>query len=312
MTEISKKLKLTSSSGVSQDITLYSSRNDVSESKQVIAVANAGGNILGYAPIQLGDSSSWSILNSTYGRINTEASAKRKITITFVNESGRDISPYMDFKYSLSIRPNGGSPSHDSLSVFKNEVRSLVGTYSALDEEYNINGTLLQSYGGKKYFDVTFLGGITITQDNLDMGYAVIKVSGDAEIRITLKRVVDAQTDTPISFLVGTATLPYNKAFNYTSPIFKNSIGECSGRLQITFQQYSIYKSPFNAELKLINASNNTDLIILNKQIVPAGTQIIHFSDYKIIPNGVNLKISWNITGTSLLNNTFPLIFELR
>lgn len=311
MTEISKKLKLTSSNGVSQDITLYSSRNDISESRQVIAVANAGGNVLGYAPIQLGDSSSWSILNSTYGRINTEASAKRKITITFVNESGRDISPYMDFKYSLSIHPNG-SFSPDSLSVFKNEVRKLVGTYSALDEEYNIDGTLLQRYSGKKYFDVTFLGGITIIQDNLNNGYGIIKVSGDAEIRITLKRVVDAQTDTSIAFLVGTATLPYNKAFNYTSPIFKNSIGEYPGRLQITFQQYSIYKSPFNAELKLINASNNTDLIVLNKQIVPAGTQIIHFSDYKTIPNGINLKLSWNITGTSLLNNTFPLIFEFR
>lgn len=311
MAEISTKLKLTSSSGVSQNITLYSSRNDISESKQVIAVANAGGNVLGYAPIQLGDSSSWSILNSTYGRVNTEASTKRKITITFVNESGRDISPYIDFKYSLSIHPNG-SFSPDSLSVFKNEVRKLVGTYSALDEEYNIDGTLLQRYSGKKYFDVTFLGGITITQDNLDMGYAVIKVSGDAEIRITLKRVVDAQTDTPISFLVGTATLPYNKAFNYTSPIFKNSIGECSGRLQITFQQYSIYKSPFNAELKLINASNNTDLIILNKQIVPAGTQIIHNSEYRKIPNGINLKMSWNITGTSLLSSTFPLIFEFK
>lgn len=311
MTEISKKLKLTSSNGVSQDITLYSSRNDISESRQVIAVANAGGNVLGYAPIQLGDSSSWSILNSTYGRINTEASAKRKITITFVNESGRDISPYMDFKYSLSIHPNG-SASPDSLAVFRNEVRRLVGTYSALDGEYNIDGTLLQRYDGKKYFDVTFLGGITITQDNLNYGYGIIKVSGDAEIRITLKRVVDAQTDTPIAFLVGTATLPYNKAFNYTSPIFKNSIGEYPGRLQITFQQYSIYKSPFNAEIKLINASNNTDLIVLNKQIVPAGTQIIHFSDYKTIPNGINLKLSWNITGTSLLNNTFPLIFEFR
>lgn len=311
MAEISTKLKLTSSSGVSQNITLYSSRNDVSESKQVIAVANAGGNILGYAPIQLGDSSSWSILNSTYGRINTEVSAKRKITITFINESGRDISPYMDFKYSLSIHPNG-SFSPDSLSVFKNEVRKLVGTYSALDEEYNIDGTLLQRYSGKKYFDVTFLGGITIIQDNLNNGYGIIKVSGDAEIRITLKRVVDAQTDTSIAFLVGTATLPYNKAFNYTSPIFKNSIGDYRGRLQITFQQYSIYKSPFNAELKLINASNNTDLIVLNKQIVPAGTQIIHNSEYRSIPNGIDLKMSWNITGTSLLSSTFPLIFEFK
>lgn len=312
MAEISTKLKLTSSSGVSQNITLYSSRNDISESKQVIAVANAGGNVLGYAPIQLGDSSSWSILNSTYGRVNTEASTKRKITITFVNESGRDISPYIDFKYSLSIHPNGGSPSHDSLSVFKNEVRKLVGTYSALDEEYTIDGTLLQRYIGKQYFDVTFLGGITITQGILDTGNAVIKVSGDAEIRITLKRVVDTLTNNPIAILVGTATLPYDKAFNYTSPIFKNSIDNYRGRLQITFQQYSIYKSPFNAELKLINASNNTDLIVLNKQIVPAGTQIIHNSEYRKIPNGINLKMSWNITGTSLLSSTFPLIFEFK
>lgn len=313
----SKKLKLTSSKGVSQDISLYSTRTELPADKKVIAVEN--NNTTLYASIGGGENS---ILVSNFGNISKEFNSD---IVSFIFD-GKTLDPYIQLPSRSFIDPSTENP---DIKFSK----YIYGLYNGRKEEYKLVGVATYNdiqkgiYIFKTDADINDVSlsfkeeDVTFIYTGMESNYRMHKmtVKGKGKILLTLNSLKNSKIEISYSrFVPSGSGQNINSYMNFTSPAVilpSSSLGFTKNtfKMIVSFQGYGTYTSNFNFTYEILNGQTNSVMHSLSGTIDVNNFSGNNFYKNVNINPGTSIKVRWSISGLEAFkHNVFPINFNLQ